>query len=73
MAKKLTAKQQKVKDVMHEFKHGTLNSGRPGPGTGPIVSSRAQAIAIALSEASKVGKGRAKGGKAGKPQGKRGK
>ncbi len=69
MAKKPTAKQQKVKSVMHEFKAGTLNSGKPGPGKGPIVTNRAQAIAIALSEASKLGKG--KGSKGAKGQGKR--
>jgi Family of unknown function (DUF6496) len=37
-----------VKDVMHKYKHGTLHSGSK---TGPTVSDRQQAIAIALSEA----------------------
>lgn len=32
---------------MHEFKTGTLHSGKKGP----VVKSRKQAIAIALSEA----------------------
>jgi hypothetical protein len=32
---------------MHKFKHGTLHSGSK---TGPKVTSRAQAIAIKLSE-----------------------
>jgi hypothetical protein len=41
-----TAKQQsKVKNVMHEHKHGTLKSG-----SGRKVKSRKQAIAIAMSE-----------------------
>ena len=42
----------KVQKVMHEFKGKTLHSGKGGP----IVKSRKQAIAIALSEASKVKK-----------------
>ena len=37
-----------VHTVMHEFKHGTLHSGSK---KGPKVKSRAQAQAIALSEA----------------------
>ena len=37
----------KVQKVMHEFKTGTLHSGKGGP----IVKSRRQAIAIAMSEA----------------------
>ena len=41
----------KVAKVMGEYKRGTLNSGKPGPGKGPRVKSRKQAIAIALSEA----------------------
>lgn len=36
-----------VKATLHEFKHGTLHSGSK---RGPIVKSRAQAIAIALHE-----------------------
>lgn len=43
--KKQTAK---VGKVMHEFKAGTLNTGSK---KGPIVKSRQQAIAIALSQA----------------------
>ena len=38
----------KVKKVMREFKEGTLHSGSK---KGPMVKSRKQAIAIALSEA----------------------
>ena len=37
----------KVEKVMHEFKHGTLHSGSK---RGPRVTSRKQAIAIAMSE-----------------------
>lgn len=38
----------KVQKVMHEFKAGVLHSGSK---KGPVVKSRKQAIAIALSEA----------------------
>ena len=41
--------QTKVKKVMKEFKAGKLHSGKKGP----VVKSRKQAIAIALSEAGK--------------------
>ena len=40
-------KMKKVSKVMKEFKAGTLHSGKKGP----IVKSKAQGIAIALSEA----------------------
>ena len=40
----------KVQKVMHEFKTGALHSGSK---KGPVVKSRKQAIAIALSEANK--------------------
>jgi len=49
----------KVGKVMHEFKAGELHSGSK---KGPVVKSRDQAIAIAMSEAGK--KKLAKGGKA---------
>ena len=50
--KKATAKQTgKVEKVMREYKSGTLKSGKKGPGKGPVVKSRKQAVAIALSEA----------------------
>lgn len=42
--------QAKVGEVMHEFKAGELHSGSK---KGPVVKSRKQAIAIALSEAGK--------------------
>jgi hypothetical protein len=49
-AKKPTTKagkQAKTHKVMHEFKEGTLHSGSKH---GPKVTSRKQAIAIAMSE-----------------------
>lgn len=38
-------KQAKVKKIMHEWKAGTLHSGKGGP----VVKSQRQAVAIALS------------------------
>ena len=46
-----TAK-NKMGKVMHEYKEGTLHSGKGGP----VVKSRDQAIAIAMSEANKAKK-----------------
>ena len=45
----------KVAKVMGEYKRGTLHSGKDpvGPKKAPVVKSRKQAIAIALSEAGK--------------------
>ena len=43
-----TKKVTKVGKVMEEWKKGTLNSGSK---KGPVVTSKKQAIAIALSEA----------------------
>jgi hypothetical protein len=40
-------KRDKIETVMHEFKHRQLHSGSK---RGPLVRSRRQAIAIALSE-----------------------
>ena len=40
-------KQEAVHGTMHEFKHGKLHSGSK---KGPIVKSRAQAVAIALKQ-----------------------
>jgi hypothetical protein len=50
--------QTKISKVMKEFKSGELHSGKKGP----VVKSRKQAIAIALSEA-----GKSKMAKGGKP------
>lgn len=47
MATKMSKGQKKVGKVMGEYKEGTLHSGKGGP----VVKSRKQAIAIALSEA----------------------
>lgn len=52
----MAKKKDKMAKVMGEFKHGTLQTGKPGPGKGPKVKSRKQAIAIALSEAGKARK-----------------
>jgi hypothetical protein len=41
----------KVKKVMEEYESGKLHSGKKGPGKGPVVKSKKQAVAIALSEA----------------------
>jgi ribosomal protein L21E len=46
---KMTKPQKKVKSVMGEYKEGTLHSGKGGK----VVTSRKQAVAIALSEAGK--------------------
>lgn len=42
----------KMEKVMHEFKTGTLHSGKGGP----VVKSRKQAIAIAMSEQARAKK-----------------
>jgi hypothetical protein len=47
--KKMSKAEKKVGKVMSEYKEGTLHSGKKGP----VVTSRKQAIAIALSEAGK--------------------
>ncbi len=47
--KKMSKAEKKVGKVMGEYKEGTLHSGKGGP----VVKSRKQAIAIALSEAGK--------------------
>jgi hypothetical protein len=48
MAKKQTKAQKKVSKVMREYDKGELHSGSK---KGPVVKSRKQAIAIAMSEA----------------------
>lgn len=45
-------KKTKVEKVMGEFKRGTLHSGKKGP----VVKTKKQAVAIALSEAKKAKK-----------------
>jgi len=47
MATKMSKGQKKIGKVMHEYKEGTLHSGKGGP----MVKNRKQAIAIAMSEA----------------------
>lgn len=47
--KKKSKADKKVGKVMHEWREGTLHSGKGGP----VVKSQKQAIAIALSEAGK--------------------
>ena len=46
-------KQAKVAKVMGEYKRGTLHSGKDpkGPKKAPIVKSKKQAVAIAMSQA----------------------
>jgi len=53
----MDAAQKKIGKVMGEYKGGTLHSGKGGP----VVKSREQAVAIAMSEAERVRK-RRKGG-----------
>ena len=50
--KSKAAKQAKVGKVMGEYKAGTLHAGRDpkGPKKAPIVKSRRQAVAIAMSQ-----------------------
>ena len=48
MSHKVQRGQRKIGKVLHEFKAGTLHSGSS---RGPKVTSRKQAVAIALSEA----------------------
>ena len=58
MAKMTKKQQNKTRSVMREFKEGTLHSGKKGP----VVKSRKQAVAIALSEAGVPPKKMAAGG-----------
>ena len=49
-AKKIKGK-GKVEKVMREYSEGKLHSGKKGPGKGPVVKSKQQAVAIAMSAA----------------------
>lgn len=51
MTKYSKAAQEKIGEVMHEWKEGDLKSG-----SGQKVKSRKQAVAIGISEARKEGK-----------------
>lgn len=55
---KKTAAQKKISTTMREFKAGKLHSGKDpkGPKKAPVVKSKRQAIAIALSKAVKAKK-----------------
>ena len=55
---KKKAAMKKVGKVMGEYKRGTLHSGKGGP----VVKSRKQAVAIAMSEAGMAKKKAAKRG-----------
>jgi len=59
-AKKPTKAQKKVAKVMREYGKGELHSGSK---KGPVVKSRKQAIAIAMSEAGMTKKSTKKGKK----------
>lgn len=53
MAKYSKKAQEKIEEVMQEFKHGELKSGKGGKGG--VVKSHKQAIAIGISEAREAG------------------
>ena len=53
MSKYSERAQNKIGEVMHEFKEGTLKSGKNGKGG--KVTNRQQAIAIGISEAEEAG------------------
>lgn len=48
---------KKVEKVMKEYSKGELHTGKKGPGKGPVVKSKKQAVAIAMSEAGMSKKG----------------
>jgi hypothetical protein len=53
MAKYSKKAHEKIEEVMHEFKHGELKSGKGGKGG--IVKSSEQAIATGINEARDAG------------------
>ena len=53
MGKYSKKSQEKIAEVMHEFKEGTLKSGENG--INGKVTNRKQAIAIGISEAKEAG------------------
>lgn len=55
-----SARKSKIHRTMGEFKRGTLHSGS---GAGPVVRTRVQAQAIALSQARKIRATRSKRGR----------
>jgi len=55
--KRSNKKKNKIRKVMREFKEGALHSGSK---SGPLVENPKEAIAIALSEARRMGKKMAK-------------
>ena len=53
MSKYSKKSQEKIGEVMHKFKEGTLKSDKDG--TGRKVTNRKQAIAVEISEAKEAG------------------
>ncbi len=53
MSKGKSKRQKKVAAVMREYRQGELHSGSK---SGPVVKSRDQALAIAISESKRRGK-----------------